>query len=183
MQKVEGSSPFIRLEAPGLPRRMFQLQRLRADHEPAVLAFEQRNRAYFSEFVTDRGDDFYARFGERFRALLAEQESGACAFYVLVDEDEEVVGRFNLYDLVDGTAEVGYRVAQQVAGQGVATSALRDLCRIAREQHGLRRLTAGTSEENVASQRVLTNVGFVATGSTEVGGQRGPTYELALTGR
>ncbi|MGH2884952.1 MAG: GNAT family N-acetyltransferase, partial [Solirubrobacteraceae bacterium] len=101
----------------------------------------------------------------------------------LVDEDEKVVGRFNLYDLVDGTAEVGYRVAQQVAGRGVATSALQDLCRIAREQHGLRTLKAATSNENVASQRVLTKVGFFATGPVEVGGRPGCSYELALTCR
>lgn len=160
---------------------MFKLQRLRADHEPAVLAFEQTDRAYFSEFISDRGDDFYAQFADRFRALLSEQESGACVFYVLVDQDEKVVGRFNLYDLVDGTAEVGYRVAQQVAGRGVATSALQDLCRIARERYGLRILKAATSDENVSSHRVLTKVGFVVTGPAEVGGRRGSSYELALT--
>jgi [ribosomal protein S5]-alanine N-acetyltransferase len=100
---------------------------------------------------------------------------------VLVDEDEKVVGRFNLYDLVDGTGEVGYRVAQRLAGRGVATSALQDLCRIAREQYGLRTLRAATSNDNVASQRVLTKVGFVATGPAEVGGRQGSRYKLALT--
>jgi RimJ/RimL family protein N-acetyltransferase len=160
---------------------MFELQRLRPDHEPAVLAFEQANRAYFADFVSDRGDDFYEQFAERHRALLAEQETGACVFHVLVDEDETVVGRFNLYDLVNGTAEVGYRVGQRVAGRGVATSALQDLCRIAREQYGLRTLRAAISNDNVASQRVITKVGFVATGPAEVGGRQGSRYELALT--
>lgn len=160
---------------------MFELQRLRPDHAPAVLAFEQINRAYFAESISDRGDDFYEHFAERHRALLAEQETGACIFHVLVDEDEKVVGRFNLYDLVDGTAEIGYRVAQRVAGRGVATRALQQLCRIAREQYGLRTLTAATSNQNIASQRVLTKVGFVATGPAEVGRRQGPCYELALT--
>ena len=160
---------------------MFQLQRLRPDHERAVLAFEQTNRAYFAEFISDRGDDYFAQFAERHRALLAEQDTGACVFHVLVDEDEEVVGRFNLYDLVDGTADVGYRVAQRVAGRGVATSALQDLCAVARDRYGLRTLRAGTSNENIASQRVLTKVGFLATGPAEVGGRQGSGYELALT--
>jgi [ribosomal protein S5]-alanine N-acetyltransferase len=160
---------------------VLELQRLRPDHEPAVFAFEQANRAYFAEFINDRGDDFYARFAERYRALLAEQETGVCAFHVLVDEDENVVGRFNLYDVVDGTAVVGYRVAQQVAGRGIATCALQDLCRIAREQYGLRTLTAATNNENVASQRVLTKAGFVATGPAEAGGRPGSGYQLALT--
>jgi ribosomal-protein-alanine N-acetyltransferase len=160
---------------------VFELQRLRPDHAPAVLAFERTNRAYFAESISDRGDDFYEQFAERHRALLAEQETGACVFHVLVDEDEKVVGRFNLYDLVDGTAEIGYRVAQRVAGRGVATCALQELCRIARAQYGLRRLTAATSDENIASQRVLTKVGFVATRPAEVGRRQDSFYELALT--
>jgi ribosomal-protein-alanine N-acetyltransferase len=159
---------------------MFELQRLRRDHEAAVLDFEQANRAYFAESVSDRGDDFYEEFAERYLLLLAEQEAGVCVFQVLVDEDETVVGRFNLYDLVDGTAEVGYRVAQRVSGRGVATSGLRNLCRIAGEEYGLRTLRAATSSENVASQRVLAKAGSVAIGPAEVGGRQGAWYELAL---
>jgi ribosomal-protein-alanine N-acetyltransferase len=157
-----------------------ELQRLRFDHEAAVLTFEQENREYFAEWVSDRGDDFYQEFAERHRALLAEQEAGDCVFHVLVDDDGTVVGRFNLYDLVDGVAEVGYRVAQRVSGHGVATSGLRNLCRIAGEEYGLRTLRAAASNGNVASQRVLAKAGFVATGPAEVGGRQGTCYELAL---
>jgi len=145
-----------------------------------VLAFEQENRAYFAESVSDRGDDFYEEFAERYRELLAEQEAGVCVFHVLVDEDERVVGRFNLYDVVDGTAVVGYRVARRVSGRDVATSGLRNLCRIAGEEYGLRTLRAATSNENVASQRVLAKAGFVAIGPAEVGGRQGAWYELVL---
>jgi len=99
---------------------------------------------------------------------------------VLVDEDETVVGRFNLYDLADGTAEVGYRVAERVSGRGVATSGLRNLCRVAGEEYGLRTLRAATSNENVASQRVLAKAGFVAIGPAEVGGRQGAWYERVL---
>jgi [ribosomal protein S5]-alanine N-acetyltransferase len=159
---------------------MLELQRLRPDHEAAVLDFERVNRAYFAESISDRGDDFYENFAEQYRALLAEQEAGARIFHVLVDEHETVVGRFNLYDLVDGTAEVGYRVAQRVSGRGVATSGLRSLCRVAREEYGLRTLTAVASNENVASQRVLARAGFVAIRPAEAGGRQGARYELAL---
>jgi ribosomal-protein-alanine N-acetyltransferase len=58
---------------------------------------------------------------------------------------------------------------------------LQELCRIARDQYGLRTLTAATSNENIASQRVLTKVGFVATGPAEVGRRQDCCYELALT--
>lgn len=159
---------------------MLKLQRLRSDHAAAVLAFEVANRAYFAASVTDRGDAFFEQFCERHRALLAEQDAGVCVFHVLVDADGTVVGRFNMYDLADGTAEVGYRVAEQVAGRGVATSTLRTLCRLAAEQCGLTTLTAKTSTENVASQRVLEKAGFVSVGPTAVGGRPGTSYECRL---
>jgi hypothetical protein len=63
-----------------------ELQRLRADHAPAVLAFELANRAHFATFVSDRGDAFFDQFTERYTALLAEQEAGICIFHVLVGE-------------------------------------------------------------------------------------------------
>lgn len=152
---------------------MRELQRLSADHAAAVLAFELENRAYFARWVSDRGDELYERFPEHHRALLAEQDAGACAFYVLVDPDGTVVGRFNLYDLKDGTASVGYRVAERVTGHGVATEAVRDLCRKAADDHGLQMLSAETSEANVASQRVLEKAGFALAGACVVGGQAG----------
>ena len=86
---------------------MPELQRLRADHAQAVLAFELANRAYFAASISDRGDEFYDQFSERFDALLAEQEAGIGAFYVLVADDGSVLGRFNLYDFEDGTADLG----------------------------------------------------------------------------
>ena len=118
---------------------MPELQRLHADHAPAILAFELANRAYFARFVSDRGDEFFDQFADGTYDLLAEQENGTCIFHVLVGEDGTVLGRFNLVDLKDGTAELGYRVAEQVAGRGVATATVQDLCRIAAAQSGCAR--------------------------------------------
>jgi [ribosomal protein S5]-alanine N-acetyltransferase len=157
-----------------------ELQRLRADHAAAVFAFELANRAYFAASISDRGDEFFEQFAERHSALLAEQEAGICAFYVLVAEDGSVLGRFNLYDLEDGTARLGYRVAQHVAGRGVATATVRELCGRAAAQFGLRTLKAATSRENAASQRVLTKAGFVPVGPADpadLGGKPGTWYQ------
>ena len=159
---------------------MSELQRLRADHGPAVLAFELANRAYFATFISDRGDEFYDHFTERYSALLAEQEAGTCVFYVLVDEDGTVLGRFNLYALKDGTAELGYRVAQHVAGRGVATAAVQELCRFAAARYGLRTIRAATTHDNIASQKVLAKAGFVPAGPAEPGGRPGTWYQRDL---
>jgi ribosomal-protein-alanine N-acetyltransferase len=160
-----------------------ELQRLHAGHAPAVLAFELANRAYFAASVSDRGDEFYDQFTDRHSALLAEQEAGICAFYVLVAEDGSVLGRFNLYDFEDGTAVLGYRVAQHVAGRGVATGTVRELCRLAAVRHGLRTLRAATARNNVASQKVLTKAGFVPVGPADpadLGGKPGTWYQRDL---
>jgi len=161
-----------------------ELQPLRADHGAAVLAFELANRGYFAAFISDRGDEFYEQFTEVHNAMLAEQEAGRCAYYVLVGEDGSVVGRFNLYDVKDGTAVLGYRVAQHVAGRGVATAAVRELCQLAATQHGLRTLRAATTREHVASQKVLAKAGFVPVGPADpadIGGKPGTWYQRDLT--
>ena len=162
---------------------MPELQRLRADHAPAVLAFELVNRAYFAAFISDRGDEFFDQFTERHNALLAEREAGTGAFHVLVADDGSVLGRFNLVRIKDGAAELGYRVAQHAAGRGVATAAVGQLCRLAAAQYGLRTLRAGTTRENVASQKVLAKNGFVPVGPADpadLGGKPGTWYQRDL---
>lgn len=162
---------------------MPELERLNAGHAPAVLAFERANRTYFAAFISDRGDEFFAQFTDRYNAWLAEQEAGVCAFYVLVAEDGSVLGRFNLFGIKDHTAELGYRVAQNAAGRGVATATVRELCRLAAAQHGLRTLRAATTHQNVASQKVLAKAGFVPVGPADpahIGGKPGTWYQRDL---
>jgi ribosomal-protein-alanine N-acetyltransferase len=162
---------------------MPELKRLQADHAPAVLAFELANRAYFAASISDRGDDFFEHFTDRYDDWLAEQEAGVCAFYLLVAADGSVLGRFNLFDIEDHTAALGYRVAQHVAGRGVATAAVRELCRLAAAQHGLHTLRAATSAQNAASQKVLTKAGFVPVGPADpahLGGKPGTWYQRDL---
>ena len=158
-----------------------ELQRLRADHTAALLAFEIANRAYFAASVSDRGDEFFEKFTDGLEAMLAEQEAGVGAYYVLVDEDGSALGRFNLYRIADGTGELGYRVAERAAGRGVATAAVRELCQLAVKEHGLRTLLAETNHDNVASQKVLEKTGFVPVGPANPGGRPGTRYVRDLT--
>ena len=90
---------------------------------------------------------------------------------------------FDLYDFQDGTANLGYRVAEHVAGRGVATSNVRELCLLAATRHGLRTLRAATAHANAASQKVLTKAGFVPLGPAEpagLGGKPGTWYQRDL---
>jgi ribosomal-protein-alanine N-acetyltransferase len=159
---------------------VFVLERLRPEHEAAILEFEVANRAYFAETISDRADYFYEHFAELYRTLLAEQAAGTSFGHVLVDDDGAVVGRFNLYEVADGRAEAGYRVARHVSGRGVATLGLTSMCALARDAYGLRALRATTSTSNVASQRVLAKAGFVVVGAADVAGKKGVRYGLVL---
>ena len=162
---------------------MPDLQRLRADHESAALAFELANRSYFAASISDHGDGYFAQFPARHAELLAEQETGQCAYYMLVGDDGSILGRFNLRDIDDTSAVLGYRVAQNAAGQGLATATVDQLCSDAARAFGLTTIRAATSDANVASQRVLLKAGFVLVGPadpSELGGKTGSWYERKL---
>ncbi|WP_328681589.1 GNAT family N-acetyltransferase [Streptomyces sp. NBC_00322] len=152
---------------------MAQLQRLRFDHAPALLQFEQENRAYFAASVPDRGDHYFAHFDVRHRELMAEQAAGLHFFHLLVGSSGEVLGRVNLVDVEDGSAELGYRIAEQAAGRGLATAAVDEVCALAAAEYGLTALRAVTTLDNPGSRAVLARTGFAPTGEIELDGRPG----------
>ena len=160
---------------------MPELQLVRLDHAPALLEFEQRNRAYFAASVPDRGDEYFAEFDERHAQLLASQAAGTDYFHVLVAEDGEVLGRMNLFEVADGSAELGYRIAQEAAGHGLATWAVREMREFAAAQYGLSTLRARVTADNPASSKVLQRNGFVAVGETILNGKAATCYSCELS--
>ncbi|WP_406263481.1 GNAT family N-acetyltransferase [Streptomyces sp. NBC_00191] len=155
---------------------MPQLQRLRFDHAPELLRFEQENRAYFAASVPDRGDHYFAHFDARHRDLMAEQAAGLHFFHVLVGGSGEVLGRVNLVDVEDGSAELGYRIAEEAAGRGLATAAVREVCALAAAEYGLTTLRAVTTLDNPGSRAVLARTGFAAAGEIELDGRQGLSF-------
>jgi len=170
-----GSKSTSRLQLP-----MPDLQLVRLDHAPALLAFERENRAYFAASVPDRGDEFFAEFDTRYAQLLEWQAAGADYFHLLVAERGEVMGRVNLTEVADGSAELGYRIAQKVAGQGLATAAVRKVRELAATEYGLARLRARVTLDNPASRKVLEHNDFVAGGSLTLNGKPAMSYICEL---
>ncbi|MFC8347972.1 GNAT family N-acetyltransferase [Streptomyces sp. NPDC057280] len=160
---------------------MVRLERLRADHAEALLAFERENREYFTRSISDRGDAYFADFAEIHRARLAEQDAGICHFHVVLDTSGTLIGRMNLIDVEDGCAELGYRVAEKAAGRGVATAAVALLCRTAATSYGLTSLKAVTTLDNPASRTVLERNGFMVVEETVVAGRPGIRFRRDLT--
>lgn len=158
-----------------------ELQRLDRRHQTALLRFETENRAWFARSVPDRGDAYFADFAARHAALLEEQAAGVCHFHVLVDPVGAVLARVNLVDVADGGAELGFRVAERVAGRGVATTAVRRVCVLARDEYGLRRLIADAARDNAGSRKVLRRTGFEPVGEVMLAGRPGIRHVRDLT--
>ncbi|MEU3449653.1 GNAT family N-acetyltransferase [Streptomyces thermolilacinus] len=159
---------------------MVIVERLRADHAPALEAFERENRAYFTRSIPDRGDAYFAEFAERHRSLLEEQEAGLRHCHVVLDAAGELIGRVNLVCDADGAPELGYRIAERAAGRGVATAAVAEVCRLASEAYGLSELRAVTTVDNLASRAVLERNGFARVGELTLTGRPGLRYHRAL---
>src|ERR1700730_16120378 len=179
-RQAVGGVPAHTESTPRLQLPMPDLQLLRLDHAPALLAFERENRAYFAASVPDRGDEFFAEFETRYAPLLAWQVGGTDYLHLLVAEGGEVVGRVNLTEVANGTAELGYRIAQKAAGQGLATAAVRKVRELAATEYGLSRLRARFTLNNPASRKVLEHNGFVAGGSLTLNGKPAMSYICEL---
>ncbi len=162
------------------PGTVAELARLQAAHLPALWAFELENREYFAASVPDRGDDFFAEFMTRHDELLERQAEGSMILHVVVESDGSVVGRVNLFEVSEGTADLGYRIAERVSGAGVATEFVRQVCSLAANDYGLVTLHASARTENVGSRIVLERTGFVAIGEVTLSGRPGIRYRRDL---
>ena len=99
-------------------------------------------------------------------ALLDEHAAGRAAPFVIVDDDR-VVGSITLATVIRGafqSCSVGYALAADAQGRGLATAALREAVAHAFDDLRLHRVQAETLVHNERSRRVLDRVGFVQYG-------------------
>jgi len=85
---------------------------------------------------------------------------------VVDDGDGRVLGSVGVVslDFAHGRGEIGYWMAPEERGRGVATRAVRLLSELSFERLGLARLTIYAAVGNVASQRVAERAGFTREG-------------------
>jgi ribosomal-protein-alanine N-acetyltransferase len=137
------------------------------------------NRDHLAPYEPTRDEEFYTVAGQRRRvaSALADHEQGRGLPFV-IEVDGRLAGRVNVTNIALGpfcSGSLGYWVAADVAGRGVATSAVRWVVDDCFTRHGLHRLEAGTLVDNVASQKVLERTGFTLIG-------RAPRY-LRIAGQ
>lgn len=85
--------------------------------------------------------------------------------YAVVDlASGALVGAISLDPAGEGNGQIGYWVAREARGRGVATRALQLVSRWGLAQRGFARVQLLTEPENVASQRVAERAGFTNEG-------------------
>lgn len=127
------------------------------------------NRGHLEPWEPVRPESFFTVEGqtERIEGLLGQAADGLLAPWIMESADGRIVGAITLSGISLGpfcSSYVGYWVAADQQGRGLATAALERVCEIARDVVGLHRIEASTLIENTTSQRVLKKCGFETIG-------------------
>jgi len=113
--------------------------------------------------VRNRGSQYFdfEYFQKLLDDLLIEQADGESYFYLIRNEESEIVGRINLVDIDSETriSSLGYRVGEKFTKKGVATAAVKLILDVAKNNE-INEVHAKTTSNNLASQIVLEKSGF-----------------------
>ena len=143
---------------------MISLELLSEENSIDGYAFEKENREYFERNLPPRPANYFdpEGFKEITRELLREQENHNIYMHIIRDVQGVMVGRINLSVLENDqkTAELGYRIGENVTNLGYASEAVKLVLDKAFHTYGLNKIIAGTATDNLASQRVLLKNGF-----------------------
>jgi [ribosomal protein S5]-alanine N-acetyltransferase len=138
------------------------------DDAAALAALFAAQREHLGPWDPRRDPGFYTRAGQRARLVAAERDRAAGAtFRYVILEDGELAGEVAISNVVRRSfqsANLGYWVARERSGRGVATSAVAAICELAFGELELHRLEAGTLLHNTGSQIVLDRNGFAPFG-------------------
>ena len=143
---------------------MISLELLSEENSLDIYFFEKENREYFEQNLPPRPANYFdlEGFKEITRELLREQENHDVYMHLIRDTQGVIVGRINLSVLENNrkTAELGYRIGENVTNLGYASEAVKLVLEKAFTTYGFNRIIAGTAIGNLASQRVLLKNGF-----------------------
>ena len=147
---------------------MYQLKVLQTEHWQRLLEFELDNQQWFEKWISPRPEGFYQRqvFLQNIKSLVRQSPDANYAMYLYFDA-QHILGRFNIINIDQKIAEIGYRLAERATGKGIATTGLQALMVEAKNRLKLQQLTARVTIDNLASQKVLLNNGFVQQQSTD----------------
>ena len=123
-----------------------------------------KSREFLAPFEPRREDSYFESHFQTqlLSAKLAAHEQGSEVPFVIVNGGS-IVGQLVLDRMELGpflTCDIGYWVAEDECGKGIATEAVTQALAYTRDELGLKRITAATLPDNAASIRVLERNGF-----------------------
>jgi RimJ/RimL family protein N-acetyltransferase len=135
-----------------------------ADVPAQLEAFSDPLFRRFADWAPETGADALSYLAEHEAARVSGEQLELAL--VLPHDFDVVLGGASLNDvsLAQGRAAVGYWLAPEARGRGVATHAVRLLARWAFDSLGLARLELTCGPDNHASQRVAARCGFTREG-------------------
>lgn len=142
------------------------LRPLTPDDTDEFLSLRVRNRTFFEPYEPQTTDVDFTRASIRrqLETAMEEDRAGASYSFGIFDRtDGAMAGRIRLSNVFRGVwrnANVGYYVDQERGGRGIATEALRLVCRFAITDAELHRVQAGVMPDNERSIRVLEKAGL-----------------------
>jgi ribosomal-protein-alanine N-acetyltransferase len=139
------------------------------DDVPALAELVRDNREFLAPWDPRHGEEYYTADGQQevVRTVLARHQQGSALPHAILGEPGRVVGRITLSGIVRGSFQscsMGYWVAADHNGRGLATAAVREIIGVAFDELRLHRIQAETLPHNVRSQRVLERNGFARIG-------------------
>lgn len=147
------------LEPPELRTETFALRPWRIDDlDQLVAAVQDPEIPRWTRVPEPYGHDDGRVFLER---TTKSWQHGTAAPFAVVDVlGEQLLGSIGVRFHDEGAATVGYWIARESRGRGIATEALRLVSRWVLTALAVERLELVTEPENVASQRVAEKAGF-----------------------
>ena len=139
-----------------------------------LLKYEMRNRDFFTPWVPSRTAEWFIEQAQQYRLQSEWQEQrdqrSYRFFFALHTDPERIIGDAGLSNIVRGAfhcAYLGYKIDEQMQGQGLMFEALTRVCEFAFRDLKLHRIEANIMPHNVKSIAVVERLGFKREGYSE----------------
>ena len=135
------------------------------DDAEALAALARSQREHLGPWEPERPAHWFTEAGQREALEQADRDRAADRSYahLITDAAGSILGRLTLASVVRGAGQfcsIGYWVALEATGRGVAAAAVGQALQIAFGELGLHRVQAEILPHNHASRRVLEHHGF-----------------------
>lgn len=147
------------------------LRQLRLDEAETVFSVVDRNRAYLSQWLPWVEATKSPRDSEEFINEMISKRATASEYGYGIFVNGKFAGHTSLMHTADDQQpEIGYWVASEVAGQGVATKAAKALTDFGFEKLGLGKIVIKADPKNIASNKVAEKLGYKPGRQEHIGG-------------